>query len=246
MKHYLFTPLFFLSILLLSCTEEESFSSSYNTQKESIIISEEIQETYNEFIDRLKRENVGKNIYYGDNFPDVSDEVEKLQKQLKASRSTNEVQATMPAVTYGPWGGNGGTPFDARAVLYPGETWKKLTAIKIRSGRLIDAIQLYWVNDKGEASNSPQFGKNGGTEQWIFLQPSEHITGVVIRHGRLIDNLTFITNYSVYSFGGTGGTSTSLNFGISGYQLHGIFGRADRLLDNIGLYCYSNELFPVY
>lgn len=61
----------------------------------------------------------------------------------------------------------------------------------------------------------------------------------------MVDNITFITNKNVYTYGGPGGANTTnLNFSSSGLQMHGIYGRSGNKLDQMGIYCYANNLFP--
>lgn len=244
MKIKNYFPLMFvgLAITFTACSNE-SLLPEDNTEKN--VISE--KDAYMNFVSELETEYKGKTVYHNYNRPDYSTEIKQLlEKSIEITGEDEPTTRSVSGMSYGPWGGTSGYPFDARLTLYPGETWKKLSAIKIRAHKYIDAIQLYWVNDKGNASCSAQYGRDGGDEYWIFLAPNEYIIGANIKYAKLVDNLTLITNFNVHTFGGSGGKSTAnLNFGISGYQLHGVYGRSDKFIDNIGFYCYPNSIFPV-
>ena len=77
-------------------------------------------------------------------------------------------------ISFGPWGGNGGASFDAPATLSGNATWKKILAIKVKHGAVIDAIQVYWVDSNNIYTNSAHFGGNGGAESWMFLANNEY------------------------------------------------------------------------
>lgn len=230
--------------IIFSCTTDNDFAiNEASPTTDSEVID---QDAYIKFIKSLEEQYDGKPVYHNFNRPDFSKEIAELLVNSKEETFQEEGNFTKSfnEVAYGPWGGNGGTAFDARLILQSGETGKKLTAIKVRHGAIIDAIQLYWINNKGQSSYSPQYGGSGGTESWLYLSDGEYITGFNIKSGNKVDNITFVTNYGVYTFGGPGGAnSANLNFGISGFQLHGIYGRSGNKLDKIGIYCYPNSLF---
>lgn len=235
MKKLTFFGLFLSMILGVSCSNEEI----------EVISPVEKEKSYAEFISELKSEFPEKTVYHDFNRPDFSKEVGDLLKDcISSDENETTTRATLYGQAYGPWGGPGGSSFNAPLTLYTGESWKKLTAIKMKYGKYIDGLQLYWVNDLGQASSSSYFGGPGGSESWVFLASDEYITGLKIYWGKYVDNITFITNHNVYTFGGPGGGMTYLNFGFSGFQMHGIYGSYGKILDKLGVYCYPNSLFP--
>ncbi len=121
---------------------------------------------------------------------------------------------------------------------------KKILAIKVKHGAVIDAIQVYWVDSNNIYTNSAHFGGNGGAESWMFLANNEYITSLQVSSGGKVDKLVFTTNLNkVYVFGGSGGDWTSVDFGNIGLQMHGIYGKSGKKVDQIGIYCYPNSMF---
>ena len=244
MKIRFYLPSLFIcaTVAFTACTNESILPEDHSEQT---LVSE--KEAYMNFVSELETEYKGKTVYHNYNRPDYSTEIKQLlESSIETVNEDQPETRSISGMSYGPWGGSSGYAFDARLMLYPDEKWKKLSAIKIRAHKYIDAIQLYWINDQGNASCSAQYGRNGGDEYWIFLAPNEYIVGANIKYAKLVDNLTFITNFNVHTFGGAGGTSTAnVHFGASGQQLHGVYGRADKFIDNIGFYCYPNSIFPL-
>lgn len=184
-------------------------------------------------------------VYDQSNWPDFSEQIAHIKAvSVEETAVENNKSRALTTLTYGPWGGSGGDAFYAPLTLATGETWKKIYAIKVRHGAVIDAIQLYWVSDTGTYTNSAQYGGNTGTESWMFLADNEYITKLTVRAGGKVDKLVFTTNLKKsYTFGGTGGDETTLDFGASNLQMHGIYGRSGNKVDKIGIYCYPNSMF---
>ncbi len=238
------TSLFLLLTCMTACTDQltkDAKTIPSNEEIEQLDIDE-----YAKFIDSLEKEYEGKTVYHNFNRPDYSNAIDSLRANSIEEVYNAPVIATKAnEAVFGPWGGNGGAAFDARMILYPSETWKKLTAIMIRHGAVIDAIQLYWINNLNQSSRSAVYGGAGGSQSWLYLAAGEYITGIRVYSGNKVDNLTFITNFNVYTYGGVGGANrTNLNFGASGLQMHGIYGRSGNKLDQLGVYCYPNNMFP--
>ena len=217
-----------LSVYLGSCTQVD------------------IQQDLSEISSRSVSTSAQEIVYDQSNWPDFSEQIAHIKAvSVEEPTLTNNMQSrTLTTLTYGPWGGDGGNAFSAPLTLATGEAWKKIYAIKVRHGKIIDAIQLYWVNDSGVYTNSPHYGGDTGTESWMFLASNEYITKLTVRAGNKVDKLVFTTNLNkTYTFGGDGGDATTLNFGTSGLQMHGIYGRSGGKIDRIGIYCYPNSMF---
>ena len=135
--------------------------------------------------------------------------------------------------TAGPYGGGGGGAFHE----FIDGCHAIVRKIIIRSGRLIDAIQVTYKKRNGRLYTSRQRGGNGGGKSTIILRRGEIIVGIFGKTGRLVDQLGFVTNHGrIFGpYGGNGGGS----FKVHGCHLRGIFGRSGSLIDSIGFYCSS-------
>jgi len=72
----------------------------------------------------------------------------------------------------------------------------------------------------------------------------QRIHHLQVSSGGKVDKLVFTTNLNkVYVFGGSGGDWTSVDFGNIGLQMHGIYGKSGKKVDQIGIYCYPNSMF---
>lgn len=133
----------------------------------------------------------------------------------------------------GPFGGTGGGPF----YVFP-QLDCRLYAIGIRSGTLIDAITVWYLNADGTIYTSGKSGGNGGSYYVQYFAADEYIYQVNGRSGQSLDQLTFYTNHKSFSYGGTGGGPFSVAV-PSGYQVFGFFGRSGTVIDQLGFYIYS-------
>ena len=133
----------------------------------------------------------------------------------------------------GPYGGGGGGAFhnfvdSCNAVV---------SKIQIRSGSLIDAIQVTYKLSTGQEYTAPRHGGGGGGLNVITINvdSGERIIGISGRTGSLVDQLTFFTNHGrIFGpYGGNGGGQ----FTVNGCLLRGVLGRSGSLLDSIGFYC---------
>ena len=98
------------------------------------------------YIYQLEQNFEGKTIYHNYNRPDFSKEIEHLKSMNSKEIETPAFSANTrisSGISFGPWGGNGGASFDAPATLSGNATWKKILAIKVKHGAVIDAIQVY-------------------------------------------------------------------------------------------------------
>ncbi|KAL5496908.1 hypothetical protein EMCRGX_G013281 [Ephydatia muelleri] len=132
-------------------------------------------------------------------------------------------------------GGHGGSAFDH---FSSGIQGAKIKAILIRSGKMIDSIQVvYKVPEAGkdETKITDVHGGKGGTEHIfeIDVDHGEFITDVFGRSGRLVDKLWFLTNKGrvLGPVGGDGGVMFH-----ESCRLRGFFGRSGKMLDSIGFH----------
>ncbi|WP_306350802.1 jacalin-like lectin [Flavobacterium sp. '19STA2R22 D10 B1'] len=134
---------------------------------------------------------------------------------------------------FGPSGGIGGNNF---TIIAEGET----TAIIIRSGSWIDAIQIAYTDANGKEERTAKCGGNGGTEQILKLAKEECITKVSGRYGSYIDSIIFETNLGKkYTFGGPGG-HTNFTFTVPNkMNFAGFTGRSGSFVDALGICCVS-------
>jgi Jacalin-like lectin domain len=146
---------------------------------------------------------------------------------------------------FGPAGGVGGTPFDAP---YPtGATTMSpyaISAMKGRSGSRIDQIQVVWAG-AGGGGESPPFGGEGGSPFRFDLPPGESLAQIVGSVGYYensvrVFSIQFITNAGTRSNVYGQATSAAFSFQCpTNYVVTGIFGRADRAVDALGVYIAS-------
>ncbi|XP_062163544.1 jacalin-related lectin 3-like isoform X1 [Alnus glutinosa] len=150
------------------------------------------------------------------------------------------------AVTYGPWGGSGGSVFDDG--MY--------TGIKqINMSRNI--VGIVWIRVLYDCNGDGMWGsKYGGTggyknEKIVFDYPSEILTHIVGSYGPLmymgpnvIKSLTFYTNKGKYGpYGEEQGSSftTRLKEG----KIVGIHGRKGLFVDALGVHVIEGKVTPV-
>ncbi|XP_027091225.1 uncharacterized protein [Coffea arabica] len=161
----------------------------------------------------------------------------------KISRVPSEnVQGVM---TYGPWGGNGGTLFDDG--VYDG----------IREIHLSRNIGIVSIRVCYDLNGQPQWGsKNGGSggyksDKIVFNYPSEILTHITGHYGpamgmgpNIIKSLTFhTTNWKHGPFGDEQGQSFSTK--LRGGVIVGIHGRKGLFLDAIGVHVLEGKATPV-
>lgn len=179
--------------------------------------------------------------YRDDNY-DLEDELGNKAVIRRKETNTNGFMNTKQAVSYGPWGGNGGNIFDDG--VYTGVREVHLT----RYGGVVSIRICYDLNGKAIWGN-----KNGGSggirlDKIPFDYPSEiltHITGyygsTILRGPAVVKSLTFHTNKRKYGpFGEEQGTSFSSasNNGI----IVGFHGRKGWFVDSIGVHVLEGTL----
>ncbi|KAG6704978.1 hypothetical protein I3842_07G158700 [Carya illinoinensis] len=148
-------------------------------------------------------------------------------------------------VTYGPWGGTGGTMFDDR--MYTG-----IKRINL-SRNMVGIVWIRVLYDRdGDAIWGSKHGGNGGykNEKLVFDYPSEILTHIVGFYGpvmymgpNVIKSLTFYTNKRTYGpYGEEQGASftTKLKEG----KIVGIHGREGLFVDALGVHVIEGKVMP--
>ena len=133
----------------------------------------------------------------------------------------------------GPYGGSDGNAFNE----LPNNCGASVSQILIRSGSVIDAIQLTYRYSDGTYHTGGYYGGTGGgsyTDK-VDLTGGEEIIGILGRSAVLVDQLGFVTNKGrIFGpYGETGGS----DFKVQSCIIRGIFGRSAALLDSIGFQC---------
>ena len=135
------------------------------------------------------------------------------------------------------YGGSGGSYFQDPCAP------DNVGGLKIRSGGIIDSLQMIYRNDNGQKWTSNQHGGSGGKLHTIHFDQYEYIVAVVGFYGRsrwcdsCINQLGFITkdnNGYQNRYGPYGQKKGSLLLYTG--QVGGIFGRSGQYLDAIGFY----------
>ena len=120
-------------------------------------------------------------------------------------------------------GGGGGDYFSTGAVA-------KVKTVNLRSGGLIDSIQLVYSTNQASAV----FGGIGGAPgSFTAAAGDEVIVAATVKSGKYVDGLQFMTNKGVPSpwFGGTGGGDAFTFYAPPGTYLVGIQGAKGFYLD---------------
>ncbi len=107
----------------------------------------------------------------------------------------------------------------------------------LRTGSLVDSIQVTYRLSNGKDYTAGYYGGKGGGKNVINvnIEKGEKIIGAFGKTGRLVDNIGFFTNKGkVFGpYGGKGGG----DFTVHLCSIRGIFGRVGSLVDSIGFYC---------
>ncbi|KAF9686777.1 hypothetical protein SADUNF_Sadunf02G0025000 [Salix dunnii] len=173
---------------------------------------------------------------------DLEDEPSSKAVISREETHLNGFVNTKQAVSYGPWGGNGGNIFDDR--VYTGVREVHLT----RYGGVVSIRACYDLN--GQALWGNKNGGSGGirVDKIAFDYPSEiltHITGyygsTILRGPTVVKSLTFFTNKRKYGpFGDEQGISFSS--GSNNGVIVGFHGRKGWFIDSIGVHVLEGTL----
>ena len=128
------------------------------------------------------------------------------------------------------FGGSGGSAFDDRSDNIAG-----IIGMKVRSGNQIDSIQVTYRLKDGSAYEAPKHGGNGGSVSSFTLADGEKLIRMEgMTNGVLIDMLTFYSNFN--NTYGPYGITGQAPFSVEGLEIIAFFGRAENLLDAVGVY----------
>ena len=133
----------------------------------------------------------------------------------------------------GTYGGGGGGAFNE----VPNSCGATVSQIRLRSGSVIDGIQLSYKFSNGHYYTAGHHGGRGGGERVfnVNVNGGEKIIGIFGKSGSKVDQLGFITNHGRI-FGPHGGCGGG-RFHVHTCHLRGIYGRSGSLLDSIGFFC---------
>jgi hypothetical protein len=137
----------------------------------------------------------------------------------------------------GPSGGIGGSAFNDEPRLQAGT---RVASIELRSGDLIDAIQVTYRRGNGTLDILDQHGGNGGKEQNFALGAGEHITRVSGDYGNIVHSIRIQTNIPNHVLTGGKEVPGSVDYTYEappGFEIVGFHGRADpaRFINAIGV-----------
>ncbi|KAH9326938.1 hypothetical protein KI387_007116, partial [Taxus chinensis] len=155
--------------------------------------------------------------------------------------SLSKHKSNKSVISVGPWGGNGGSPWD------DGD-FKGIRQIVIVHAGAIDSIRIEY-DKNGRSIWSDKHGGNGGdkTDKIVLDYPREHLTSMSGHYGSVsvgsacvIRSLTFHSNLRKFGpYGVENGTFFS--FPMDGGKIKGFHGRSGWFLDSIGVHLSHNS-----
>ena len=133
---------------------------------------------------------------------------------------------------FGPSGGVGGQPFDDP----PPQDHANIRELRIWSGVTIEAVQIMH-SCEGEIFECPKRGQSTSGFSIVKLEPGEFITEISGRYSGYIDQLEIRTNKNIVKrFGSAKGLHDFHYQAPDNYQIAGLWGRAGRLIDALGVH----------
>ncbi|XP_044327152.1 uncharacterized protein [Triticum aestivum] len=184
----------------------------------------------------------------------AEEEKEEDQEQLEQIETTinstvegegQQEQENSQVLTYGPWGGNGGTPHDIGAA-----SSYRLKSVTIRYGDIIDSLTFSYSDHSEHVRSVGPWGGTGGANKYtIKFEPSEFLTEISGQFGpyalstsNVITSLMLVTNEDRYGpFVFVQGTPFCSNL-ENDWAIVGFFARAERYVHKIGVYARPNSL----
>ncbi len=129
----------------------------------------------------------------------------------------------------GPHGGQGGNEF---AISADG----RITALSIRCGGWIDAVQLLFQKQDGTEDSTEKAGGNGGGLKLFRLSEGERITKVYGGASQFVDLIVIETDKGRKETFGNSSSPVNFTYIVEeGHQLVGFFGRAATYVDALGI-----------
>lgn len=243
MRNLKIIPFLFVCILMSCDKNFDQNSEATSSDQERI--------DYLAYVEQLEKEFPGKTIYHNYNPQELTEEIKTLlatsvEEVMDADMQPISTRSFNPQIIeFGPWGKEKGfDPFKAPLVSSPTDIQKRLYGVKVWHKDYINAVQLYWIDNNGLITHSSVFGTAKGNEGYVALGKGDAIIRARVKSGGYIDNLLLESKYNIWSFGGTGGTSTAeINFSSTGLQMHGMYGFAGTYVSQLGFYCYHESTF---
>lgn|SRR5579875_259438 len=134
--------------------------------------------------------------------------------------------------TFGPYGGNGGNPFDdVPDPLGFIASRTHLISVGLRGGEYVDQLLATYLRENN-SWNYKHGGNGGGYKGSITIAPNSPVTAIAGRAGRYVDHLTISTSSSTLDGGGDGGNPFSTKIPAGNFLL-GFRGRSGDALDQI-------------
>ena len=142
--------------------------------------------------------------------------------------------------TTGSYGGGGGDSYQDISTNFCDVDIRN---VYIRSGSIVDAIQIQYRYPDGRLYTAPRRGGGGGDYHHFSVSSGEKIIGVFGTKGKYrsyttVSRLYFVKKTrsgGVYIYGPYGRSATNYNFVVIG-DIKSIYGRSGSLLDSIGFY----------
>lgn len=242
----------FVAVSMFACSDGTSEIENKEERVVDFFTAKEKKE-YLEDVQKLEEKEKCSVYHIFNPAPYPEDKIKELVENSIPIKDSFTRSVVGGGISIGAYGGSGGVAFDRPLNLNPGESWRKLSAIRIRCGKYIDALQFYWRNNLGATFASEQFGKNGGIECWVYFEVNEYIRKIEIRYGKYVDGFTLYTynrnngEEKIYTYGqrNYGRAASTVVEPASNYQIHGFFGSFGKYIDRLGFYAYSDQLFPL-
>ncbi|AJQ92836.1 jacalin-like lectin [Gynuella sunshinyii] len=129
-------------------------------------------------------------------------------------------------------GGGGGVAFFDN----PPNDFLQLDRVTLCGGRLVDSVEVVYIDGSGNVYSYGKHGGNGGSCKTLNFMSGEYISKVSGKSGSEVDSLTITTNMGrTLSVGGSGGDSGFLYTGNGQFQIVGFKGRSGSRIDAIGV-----------
>lgn len=139
---------------------------------------------------------------------------------------------------HGPHGGSGGNEF---SLLANG----RITALSIRCGGWIDAVQLLYQKQDGTEDSTEKAGGNGGGLKLFRLSEGERITKIYGGASRFVDRIVIETDKGRKEVFGNSNSPVQFTYMVpEGHQLVGFFGRAATYVDALGILTIPEQDLP--
>jgi hypothetical protein len=111
--------------------------------------------------------------------------------------------------------------------------------MKVWSGDYIDAMELFWEDERGNVRSSGRVGGGGGRESTFIFEGGEHIKAVSGKTGDYVDSLMIATNLGrTMRWGGSGGKRSFEVRAAANEEIHGFYLNHREYIYNLAVYRY--------